>query len=75
MSHSGATIAIPTQDLQRAYDFYRDGLELPVAFPVKGGGMPEPVQFRLSSNVHLMIVPAGGFAYVAAANQMAESGT
>ena len=58
------TISIPTHDLARAFEFYRKGLGLPLATDAPEGEMPEPAEFRLDANTHLMIVPVGGFKYV-----------
>ncbi|HET9931440.1 MAG TPA: VOC family protein, partial [Polyangiaceae bacterium] len=40
------------------------GLGLELAFPRKGGSMPEPVEFRINPGSHLMLVPPDGFAFV-----------
>jgi catechol 2,3-dioxygenase-like lactoylglutathione lyase family enzyme len=64
MEFTLSIIALPTQNLRRAFEFYRDGLGLELANPRPDGGMPEPVEFRLNAGSHLMLVPSDGFAFV-----------
>lgn len=68
------TIALPTRDLRRAFEFYRDGLRLPLSVPAGGDEMPEPVDFAIGAGVHLMIVPADGFGWVIGDNTVAGAG-
>jgi uncharacterized glyoxalase superfamily protein PhnB len=64
MKYTRTTISIPTRDLKRAFEFYRKGFGLALATDVPEGEMPEPVEFRLDAQTHLMIVPTGGFRMV-----------
>jgi hypothetical protein len=57
---------LATADSSRSFAFYRDGLGLE-AF----GGVPEPLQLRLASNVSLMLIPTGGFAWLAGEDRVA----
>ncbi len=68
------TVALPTGDLRRAFEFYRDGIGLRLAVPTDGDQMPEPVEFTLNAGTRLMIVPTVGFAWVVGGNSVAEPG-
>jgi len=68
------TISLATGDRSRSFAFYRDGLGLEAFGPVADDGVPEPLQLRLASNVSLMLIPTGGFAWVAGADRVAPPG-
>ena len=68
------TISLATADRRRSLAFYRDGLGLAAFGPVADDGIPEPLQFRLGSSVSLMLIPTGGFGWVAGEDRVAPSG-
>ena len=68
--HGGITV----RDMDRALTFYRDGLGLEAFGPLADDGIPEPLQLRLGSSVSLMLIPTGGFGWVAGEDRVAPSG-
>jgi uncharacterized glyoxalase superfamily protein PhnB len=69
------TVSLPTGDLRRAFEFYRDGLGLQLVGELRGDQLPEPVQFLLDARTHLMLVPTGGFGWVLGKDKrVAEAG-
>ena len=68
------TICLATADRPRALAFYRDGLGLEPFGPLADDGIPEPLQLRLGSSVSLMLIPTGGFGWVAGEHRVAPSG-
>jgi uncharacterized glyoxalase superfamily protein PhnB len=69
------TISLATADRSRALAFYRDGLGLEAFGPLADDGVPEPLQLRLASSVSLMLIPTGGFGWVAGEDSVAAAGT
>jgi uncharacterized protein len=69
------TVSVSTKDLRRAFEFYRDGLGLELATKAAEGAMPEPVEFLLDANTHLMLVPTGGFKWVLGEREIAPANT
>jgi predicted lactoylglutathione lyase len=67
------TVSLPTNDLRKAFLFYRDGIGLGVA-GVTDDDMPEPVEFVVRDGIHLMLVPADGFSWVTQGNDVAAKG-
>ncbi|MBL0696466.1 VOC family protein [Comamonas sp. JC664] len=67
-------VSLPTRDLARAFRFYREGLGFALMAETEGDAMPEPVHFRLNAGVSLMLIPTGGFGWVAGGNRVAEQG-
>lgn len=65
------TISLATADRRRALVFYRDGLGLEAFGPLADDGVPEPLQLRLAPNVGLMLIPTGGFGWVAGEDRVA----
>jgi len=65
------TISLATTDRRRSLAFYRDGLGLEAFGPIADDGVPEPLQLRLAANVSLMLIPTGGFSWVAGAHRVA----
>jgi len=63
MSHS-FTISLAISDRQRSFTFYRDGLGLDPVGDLAPDGMPEPLQFRLSGETYLCLIPSAGFGWV-----------
>ena len=68
------TISLATTDRHRSLTFYRDGLGLEAFGPLADDGVPEPLQLRLASSVSLMLIPAGGFGWVAGEDRVAPAG-
>jgi hypothetical protein len=67
------TISLATADRGRSLAFYRDGLGLDAFGPLADDGIPEPLQLRLASSVSLMLIPTGGFGWVAGEDRVAPS--
>lgn len=67
-------VSLPTRDLERAFRFYREGLGFRLVVDTADGAMPEPVHFTLNAGVSLMLIPTGGFGWVAGGNKVAEQG-
>jgi len=68
------TISLATADRRRSLAFYRDGLGLEAFGPLADDGIPEPLQLRLASSVSLMLIPTGGFGWVAGEDRVAPPG-
>ena len=68
------TLCLPTRDLVAAARFYREGLGLRYAVDAADGELPEPVVFALNAGVHLMLIPTGGFGWVAGGHAVASPG-
>ncbi len=68
------TISLATADRRRSLAFYRDGLGLEAFGPLAADGVPEPLQLRLGPGVSLMLIPTGGFGWVAGESRVAASG-
>ncbi|MBC7678847.1 MAG: VOC family protein [Pseudorhodobacter sp.] len=68
------TISLATTDRHRSLAFYRDGLGMGAFGPLADDGVPEPLQLRLGSNVSLVLIPTGGFAWVAGEDRVAPPG-
>ena len=68
------TISLATADRSRSLAFYRDGLGLEAFGPLADDGVPEPLQLRLASSVSLMLIPTGGFGWVAGEDRVAPPG-
>jgi uncharacterized protein len=71
MDHS---ISLAITDRRRSLVFYRDGLGLEAFGPRADDDVPEPLQLRLGSGVSLMLIPAGGFGWVAGEDRVAPRG-
>ena len=68
------TISLATADRTRSLAFYRDGLGLEAFGPLADDGVPEPLQLRLAPSVSLMLIPTGGFSWVAGDDRVAAPG-
>ena len=69
------TLSLPTADRRTSFAFYRDGLDFePIGEPAEDG-VPEPLQFVLNDGLRLMLVPTGGFGWVAGDREVAPAGT
>ncbi len=65
MTLSPFLISLPTADRVRAHAFYRDGLGLEAVGELADDGVPEPLVFVLNTESRLMLIPTGGFGWVA----------
>lgn len=68
------TISLATADRSRSLAFYRDGLGRKTFGPLADDGVPEPLQLRLAPSVSLMLIPTGGFGWVAGEDRVAPLG-
>lgn len=67
-------ISLPTADRVRAHAFYRDGLGLDAVGELADDGVPEPLVLVVNDSTRLMLIPTGGFGWVAEGT-VAEPGT
>ena len=67
-------ISLPTADRVRAHAFYRDGLGLDAVGELADDGVPEPLVVVVNDAARLMLIPTGGFGWVAG-RALAETGT
>ena len=67
-------MSLSTADRRRSLAFYRDGLGMEAFGPLADDGVPEPLQLRLAPNVSLMLIPTGGFGWVAGDDRVAPPG-
>jgi uncharacterized protein len=74
MLASVVIIALPTQNLRKAFEFYQDGLGFSLLRPKPDGSLPEPVEFKLNDGATLMLVPTVGLSLVLGENQVAGPG-
>ena len=68
------TISLATADRNRALASYRDGLGVEAFGPLADDGVPEPLQLRLAPSTSLMLIPTGGFGWVAGEGRVAAQG-
>ena len=68
------TVALPIEDRVRSLAFYTEGLGLEAVGELADDGVPEPLQLRLASSVSLMLIPTGGFGWVAGEDRVAPPG-
>ncbi|MEJ2861782.1 VOC family protein [Actinomycetospora flava] len=68
-------VALPIADRRVAHDFYRAAFGLETVGEPGDDGLPEPLQFALGAGAVLVLVPRGGFGWVAAGNEVAGAGT
>jgi len=68
------SISLGISDRRRSLAFYRDGLGMEAFGPLADDGVPEPLQLRLGSDVSLMLIPTGGFGWVAGEDRVAAPG-
>jgi hypothetical protein len=70
-------ISLPTADRVRAHAFYRAALGLAVedTGELADDGVPEPLVFVVNDAVRLMLIPTGGFGWVAEGHDVAPAGT
>jgi len=69
------TVSLPIADRRTALDFYTAAFGFEAVGEHGSDGIPEPLQFELGGGPRLMLIPRGGFGWVAAPNAVAEAGT
>jgi predicted lactoylglutathione lyase len=68
-------ISLPIADRPRSYAFYQEALGLTPIGELAEDGVPEPLQFALTDDVNLMLIPTGGFGWVLGDQPAAPIGT
>lgn len=66
-------IALPTDNRERAFSFYKE-LGFKLARNPESDELPEPLELRLTESTVLILVPRDGFAFVSAGNEVAANG-
>ena len=68
-------ISLPIEDRRRSHAFYQEAFGFtPIGEPAEDG-VPEPLQFALTDDVRLMLIPTGGFSWVLGDQPAAHHGT
>jgi predicted lactoylglutathione lyase len=68
-------ISLPIEDRPRSYAFYQEAFSFQPLGEPDEDGIPEPLQFALSEEVRLMLIPTGGFGWVLGNQPAAPRGT
>ncbi|TCO44594.1 hypothetical protein EV646_110309 [Kribbella antiqua] len=68
-------ISLPIKDRPRSYAFYQEAFGLEPTGEPDDDGIPEPLRFVLSDDVHLMLIPIGGFKWVLGSQRRAPRNT
>jgi predicted lactoylglutathione lyase len=68
-------ISLPTEDRPRSYAFYQEAFGFMPIGDLAEDGVPEPLQFALTEDVRLMLIPTGGFGWVLGEHPAAPRGT
>ena len=68
-------VSLPTADRVRAHAFYREALGLEAVGELADDGVPKLLVFVVNEAACLMLIPTGGFGWVAGDNAVAEPGT
>lgn len=71
---SRVVISLPIADRRTSRDFYERVLALEAFGEPADDGVPEPLQFALSEDVTLMLIPTGGFGWGLGGRDVAERG-
>jgi uncharacterized protein len=58
-----ATVCLPTKDRLESHAFYT-ALGFTAVGELADDGVPEPLQFEISSGLRVMFIPSGGFGWV-----------
>ena len=58
-----ATVCLPTKDRSVAHAFYT-ALGFEAVGELGDDGLPEPLQFEISTGLRVMLIPTGGFGWV-----------
>lgn len=57
-------ISLPIEDRPRSHAFYQEAFGFKPVGELAEDGIPEPLQFALTDDVRLMLIPTGGFGWV-----------
>jgi predicted lactoylglutathione lyase len=68
-------ISLPIEDRPRSYAFYQEAFGFEPIGERAEDGIPEPLQFALTDEVRLMLIPTGGFGWVLGDQPAAPAGT
>jgi len=68
-------ISLPIEDRPRSYAFYQEVFGFTPIGDLAEDGVPEPLQFALTEDVRLMLIPTGGFGWVLGDHPPAPRGT
>ena len=68
-------ISLPIEDRPRSYAFYQEAFGFKPVGELAEDGIPEPLQFALTDDVRLMLIPTGGFGWVLDDQPAAPAGT
>ncbi|WP_328519078.1 VOC family protein [Kribbella sp. NBC_00359] len=68
-------ISLPIEDRPRSYAFYQEAFGFKPVGELAQDGIPEPLQFALTDDVRLMLIPTGGFGWVLGEQPAAPPGT
>jgi len=68
-------ISLPIEDRRRSYAFYQEAFGFAPIGELAEDGVPEPLQFTLTDDVRLMLIPTGGFGWVLGDHPAAPRGT
>ena len=75
MPFAPLVVCFPTSDRPTSYAFYRDGLQLETVGELADDGVPEPLQVVVNDGVRLMLIPTGGFGWIAGGREVAHAPT
>ncbi|TCP56749.1 hypothetical protein EV191_101695 [Tamaricihabitans halophyticus] len=68
------TVAMPIADRRVSYAFYGAGLGFSLPGELEEDGVPEPLQVRLGEQLHVALIPTGGFGWVVGGRTVAAPG-
>jgi uncharacterized protein len=74
MANAPIVVSLPIADRQISFHFYRDGLGFDTVGEPAEDGVPEPLQLALNDGVRIMLVPTGGFGWMAGDREVAPPG-
>lgn len=75
MPYAPVVVSLPIADRAVSYRFYTEALGLTAVGDPADDGIPEPLQFVVNDGLRLMLVPSGGFGWVASPHLVAPRGT
>jgi predicted lactoylglutathione lyase len=69
-----ATVCLPTADRAASHAFYT-ALGFVATGELGDNGLPEPLQFEISSGLRVMLIPTDGFGWVIGDRELSSRGT
>jgi len=75
MPQSPVLLSLPIADRPTSHAFYTEGLGLSAPGNRAEDGVPEPLQLVLNEGLTVMLIPTGGFGWVAEGRTVADNGT